>query len=196
MVLGYSNIKNALHTNIQPRDKTAAKELGELVGGCDTPTFMGQTNLRNLTYDTGKAIYINESGLYNLILDSKALYAKEFRDLVTRKILPDIRRYGEYNVNRDYLALKDKKCEEQTLVLQDKDRTIKRQAGIIQRTKAHIEFTKPIPKISAVSSYPHLNSIYKIGHIEVATPVAALYSRISATKSFLRLGQPYMRSKT
>jgi len=31
MVLGYSNIKNALHTNIQPRDKTAAKELGELV---------------------------------------------------------------------------------------------------------------------------------------------------------------------
>ena len=66
---------------------------------------MGQTNLRNLTYHTGKAIYINESGLYNLILDSKAPFAKEFRDLVTRKILPDIRKYGQYNLNRDCRCL-------------------------------------------------------------------------------------------
>jgi len=41
MVLGYSNIKNALHSNVQPRDKVMAKELSELVGGCDTHQLYG-----------------------------------------------------------------------------------------------------------------------------------------------------------
>ena len=43
-----------------------------------------------------KTIFINESGLYALILSSKLPQAKEFKRWVTSEVLPSIRRNGAY----------------------------------------------------------------------------------------------------
>ena len=45
-----------------------------------------------------KTIFINESGLYALILSSKLPKAREFKHWVTSEVLPAIRRQGGYMV--------------------------------------------------------------------------------------------------
>ena len=52
---------------------------------------MGRTQL---------ATFINESGLYALILSSKLPKAREFKHWVTSEVLPAIRRQGGYMVAR------------------------------------------------------------------------------------------------
>ena len=44
------------------------------------------------------ATFINESGLYQLILSSKKETAKNFRRWVTNEVLPSIRKYGQYKL--------------------------------------------------------------------------------------------------
>ena len=47
-----------------------------------------------------KAIFINESGLYSLILSSKLESARRFKHWVTSEVLPAIRKQGGYMVAR------------------------------------------------------------------------------------------------
>ena len=47
---------------------------------------------------TQKAIFINESGLYSLIIGSKLESARKFKRWVTREVLPSIRKHGGYMV--------------------------------------------------------------------------------------------------
>lgn len=44
--------------------------------------------------------FINESGLYSLIMSSKKLEAKAFKCWVTYEVLPSIRKTGSYNVQK------------------------------------------------------------------------------------------------
>ncbi|HOV15391.1 MAG TPA: DUF1804 family protein [Spirochaetota bacterium] len=46
---------------------------------------------------------INESGLYNLIFQSRKPEAKAFRKWVTKEVLPNIRKTGSYKINKDDL---------------------------------------------------------------------------------------------
>lgn len=46
------------------------------------------------------AVFINESGLYSLILSSKLPGAKRFKHWVTSEILPAIRRHGVYAIDK------------------------------------------------------------------------------------------------
>ena len=52
-----------------------------------------------LTWNTKNTIYINESGLYSLILRSDMDKAKEFKRWVTKEVLPSIRKTGRYEYN-------------------------------------------------------------------------------------------------
>ena len=45
-----------------------------------------------------KQPYINESGLYNLILKSQKPEAKQFKQWVTSEVLPSIRKTGSYSM--------------------------------------------------------------------------------------------------
>lgn len=47
----------------------------------------------------GKMIYVNESGLYSIILKSNMPKAKEFKHWVTSEVLPCIRKHGAYMNN-------------------------------------------------------------------------------------------------
>jgi prophage antirepressor-like protein len=88
-ILGYSNIKNTLFNHVDADEK---KELSELVGresnGPLVPNkvvlAMSTTLLGTrgpLNGNQGRAVYINESGLYSLIMASKAPFAKDFKSL-------------------------------------------------------------------------------------------------------------------
>ena len=45
-------------------------------------------------------IYINESGLYQLIMRSKKPEAKKFQTWVCDEVLPTLRKTGQYNLNQ------------------------------------------------------------------------------------------------
>ena len=80
--LGYSNGRDAVRKHVEGEDKTT-------VAICDTGS----------NYKT-QAIFINESGLYSLILSSKLESAKRFKHWVTSEVLPSIRKQGGYMVVR------------------------------------------------------------------------------------------------
>ena len=79
--LGYSNTRDALNKHVDSDDKGVAK--------CDT--LGGEQNL----------VFINESGLYSLILSSHLPQAKAFKRWVTSEVLPQIRKTGGYIPTRD-----------------------------------------------------------------------------------------------
>ena len=78
--LGYANPRNALKAHVDAEDKTTAPSQGS-----------------GSNYKT-RAVLINESGLYSLILSSKLPQAKQFKRWVTSEVLPAIRRTGAYAV--------------------------------------------------------------------------------------------------
>ena len=80
--LGYKAARNALAQHVDEDDKTTA--LIQCTGS---------------SYKT-QAIFINESGLYSLILSSKLEAARRFKHWVTSEVLPSIRKQGGYMVAR------------------------------------------------------------------------------------------------
>lgn len=77
-VLGYAKPENAIANHVDEEDKTTT-----LIQGTGT-------NYKS------KAVIINESGLYSLILSSKLPKAKEFKHWVTAEVIPSIRKTGKY----------------------------------------------------------------------------------------------------
>ena len=78
--LGYRRSNDAVRVHVEPED--AVKR--------STPTNSGNQMM----------IFINESGLYALILSSKLPSARRFKHWVTSEVLPSIRREGGYLVAR------------------------------------------------------------------------------------------------
>ena len=78
--LGYRNPSNALQAHVDPEDKT---------------TYPIQVSGSN--YKTN-ALFVNESGLYALILSSKLPQARAFKRWVTSEVLPSIRKTGRYEL--------------------------------------------------------------------------------------------------
>ena len=80
-VLGYSDPQKALKMHVDDEDKL-------------TRQIVVSGQRRNI-------IFINESGLYSLILSSKLPSAKAFKRWVTSEVLPQIRKTGGYIPTRD-----------------------------------------------------------------------------------------------
>ena len=79
--LGYSKPQNAIATHVDEEDKSTAP-------------------IQGTAYET-RAVVINESGLYSLILSSKLEQAKAFKRWVTSEVLPQIRMTGGYIPTHD-----------------------------------------------------------------------------------------------
>lgn len=107
-VLGYSNPRKAMGDHVDESDKQDGVTIRDSMGREQKPVF------------------INESGLYSLILSSKLPSAKEFKHWITSEVLPSIRRHGAY--------LTDDMVEK---VLTDPD-TIIRLAQQIKEAKAQL----------------------------------------------------------
>ena len=76
--LGYKNPSNALQVHVDSEDKTS---------------YLIQVSGSNYKANT---LFVNESGLYALILSSKLPQAKAFKRWVTNAVLPQIRKTGGY----------------------------------------------------------------------------------------------------
>ena len=74
--LGYSNTRKALQDHVDGEDREDGVTIRDSIGRYQ------------------QAIFINESGLYSLILSSKLPQAKAFKRWVTSEVLPSIRRIG------------------------------------------------------------------------------------------------------
>ena len=77
-ILGYAKPENAISNHVDEEDKTST-----LIQGSGS-------NYKS------KAIIINESGLYSLVLSSKLPSAKEFKRWITHEVIPAIRQHGAY----------------------------------------------------------------------------------------------------
>ena len=120
IVLGYSNVRDALYKHVDKEDKGVAN--------CDS---LGGRQ---------KTIIINESGLYSLILSSKLPRAREFKRWVTSEVLPQIRKTG------GYIPLSGDDDEKTILakavtILQ---RTLKQKDDLLEAQRPKVEFAEAV----------------------------------------------------
>ena len=106
--LGYKRPHKAVLDHVNSEDKSSLECLqrGSQIG---TP-FKDTKNKQK------KAIFVNESGLYSLLLQSKLESAKAFKRWVTKDVLPSIRKTGRYDycVNHKYNNMLTFKIESET----------------------------------------------------------------------------------
>ena len=81
--LGYSNTRKAVLDHVDKEDREDGVTIRDAIGRDQ------------------KATFINESGLYSLILSSKLPQAKAFKRWVTSEVLPQIRLTGGYIPTKD-----------------------------------------------------------------------------------------------
>lgn len=96
--LGGQNIVQTL-ARVDDEDKASLQDLAQRYGQPKGVVMSDITTPNPEDYHEGKAIYVNESGLYVMALGSKKSEAKAFQRWVTREVLPSIRRTGHYDVN-------------------------------------------------------------------------------------------------
>ena len=86
-ILGYSNSKKAIQIHFDSDDKQRI-----------FVPHAGGPNLGPLAPCGSLCTFINESGFNSLVLSSKLESAKKFKHWVTSKVLPSIRKYGQYKL--------------------------------------------------------------------------------------------------
>lgn len=96
-ILGYKDRRYAIYKHVDEDDKVSYKKLQKNI----THDVIEKYNLQP------KTMFINESGVYSLILRCKLPSAKEFKHWITSELLPTLRQKGKYKVDDDKLS---KKC--------------------------------------------------------------------------------------
>ena len=81
-ILGYVNQQQAIRTHVDEEDRVTLENLASV----SQPPLNSQ----------GHSVWINESGLYSLILRSTKPKARKFKRWVTSEVLPTIRKTGAY----------------------------------------------------------------------------------------------------
>lgn len=88
LTLGYSktNTNKALNSHVDSEDRIQRRAIS------------GGGSAAELPENDLKSIYVNESGLYSLIMGSKLPAAKSFKRWVTKEVIPSIRKTGRYEL--------------------------------------------------------------------------------------------------
>ena len=118
--LGYSNSRDALNKHVDPEDR-------------------GTVAVPDTAYET-RAIIINESGLYALVLSSKLPQAKVFKHWVTSEVLPQIRKTGGYIPTKDAEGRQLTDLEIVCLALKIQQKTIEEQHKTIEELAPKAEY--------------------------------------------------------
>lgn len=87
--LGYKNTKKAIQNNVHKNDKIILYKI--------------KSQNKNKSHGHHQTVYINESGLYSLLLSSKKPNAKTFKHWITSDVLPQIRRKNIKNIKQKYI---------------------------------------------------------------------------------------------
>lgn len=125
LALGYSNTKDALAKHVDDDDKKMGSQNA-------TPSI--KDSLGRDQYP----VFINESGLYSLVLSSKLPTAKKFKRWVTSEVLPAIRKTGGYHVPQTE---------------QDKAKEMRAEAMLRNSISKQAKMMMEIAKMSGVKTY-------------------------------------------
>lgn len=133
----------------------------------------GVVTIHPITDSMGRerqANFVNEDGLYDVILDSRKPQAKAFRKWITSEVLPSIRKTGSYSVQQRYeipqsfsealmLAAKQaQQIEAQQKQLEAKDEQIRQDAPRVLFSKA-VETAKRSCLVSELAKILRQNGI-------------------------------------
>jgi prophage antirepressor-like protein len=208
VVLEYEHQKKALQTNVDEDCKKSLSLLSSEVGNLKFPTILGRSNLENVSYNEGKTVYINEAGLYSLIMGSRAPVAKQFRSLVCKEILPAIRKYGTYSINKQ-LETATKQLEQLSLENKAKDDQIAKQSEkLVTAERKALRINKFMRRIDtkdrkdewiyiATSQQYAANRVFKIGSTERLIKRIGPYNcgRLSSDQIYYAWAKPCYKSK-
>lgn len=162
-ILGYENHNKAIFDHVDTDDK---KSLHEIIK-------KGSYRFGN---NETKTCYISESGLYDLISHSRMPNAKKFQKWITKEVLPELRKKGQYTTteSQNEIDILRKQFEEQ---LQIKDQQIEEQKQRIEHDRNHILLLKnmlitdeqrPITQVIYIATsqnYARQNR-FKVGGVE------------------------------
>jgi prophage antirepressor-like protein len=152
-ILGYKDTAKAIKAHVDKEDF--------MVG--DLSTIKG----------TRVATFINESGLYSLILSSKLPQAKEFKRWVTSEVLPAIRKQGGYMVTTTDMT--DEEIMARAILVADE--AIKRRDERIRQMEQETE------KQEQVIQNKNQQILTMANEIQDMTPKANYYDMILNNKS-------------
>lgn len=100
---------------------------------------------------TQQALFVNEDGLYDVILDSRKPEAKAFRKWITSEVLPSIRKTGGYSVNDDEslimakaILLADQKIKQQSTMIELQSQQIEEQKKELKIEKPLADYTRDV----------------------------------------------------
>ena len=114
-ILEYRNTRDAINKHVDDEDKKTMIELGSRNSRLPYETRINEDP---------QTIFINESGLYTLIIKSNKPEAKQFKRWITSVVLPSIRKTGQYQIPRQLTEYEkkqiDNKAHEIKLSMYDK----------------------------------------------------------------------------
>ena len=93
--LAFKDTSQAIRQHVQAKDKFTIADLAKMAQG-DSQNCPDNLTGQNAAKIPHNAIFINESGLYSLVLYSTLAVAKELQHWVTSEVLPSIRKNGYY----------------------------------------------------------------------------------------------------
>ncbi|KAG8284252.1 hypothetical protein J6590_107132, partial [Homalodisca vitripennis] len=111
-ILEFKNTRQAIIDHVKEKYKKSFENI-------DSDKGIESRLLQKLHPDT---IFINEPGIYSLILKSKMKIAETFQNWVLEEVLPSIRKYGEYKLENENKQLKD---EIKQLQIKDEMKSLK-----------------------------------------------------------------------
>lgn len=89
-----------------------------------------------------QALFVNEDGLYDVILDSRKPEARAFRKWVTGEVLPSIRKTGSYTPDDYYIDTSNVTRKDLAAVILESEEDLKAQDKIIEEQKVQIKELK------------------------------------------------------
>ena len=150
-------------------------------------SIIGMSNSKP-SYNEGKAIYINEPGLYALIMKSKTSFAETFQKFVYEQILPSIRKKGRFQLEQT-IALKDDKIDELSALVRQMnvklDGLTTRNDELLSRNDELLENVEDL-KSTSTQQTKQLETVQSKLGIAVETR-APLPKSLSKTERFLLL---------
>ena len=103
--LGYKNSSKAIKSHVNLKYIKTLQQLGEMTSGC-TKTNIPNWNIHN--NQAGRSpLYLNESGVHELVFKSDMPQAVRFREWIVEVVLPDIRQTGKYVMEQQVLLMNE-----------------------------------------------------------------------------------------
>ena len=148
-ILGYENTAQAVRTHVDEEDqkllnydncKEIFGNISETVENIDDFGVLEFSTPNNSVKINNNGMkFINESGLYSLIMSSKKPEAKLFKRWVTSEVLPSIRKTGGYG-----LPQIDKKQLLQLTIINSKPKSVEQLAAIAELEQLHADEKKAL----------------------------------------------------